>query len=363
MKRFLFPILVLLLLTGCAARQSRAQFIGYTSPQTVQATLATNTACSGTTQSFTTGVTPGFRNLGQTQHYAFVTFTGTPTKAIASIQGLDVNNNATTISDAMQGQPVNSGITSSVLVGLGYFPNIRISIICSAGASFSITYMGASATAFQPEGTQLTTLVDKTLFAGASAGSSDSSIPAVPPFGNLAGALVFNYVGGTGPTGSTLVVSCGGSTSTSALGLSHAQQFTYSLAQTASQQFFIVPSSACPNYQVSYNSGGASANTFNLEYFFTSVAQPEIYQYNNITTNTNTQVKTGSGYLHTLVINTVGTGETLTLFDNTSCAGTKIATITAVAGVGVYPFDSQFTFGLCVTTAGTTPGDYTITFQ
>jgi hypothetical protein len=363
MKRFAVPILSLLLLMGCAARRAQAQFIGYVSPQTVQATLATNTPCTGVQQNFTTGNTPGFQNTGQTQHYAFITYVGTPAKASASIQGLDVAGNATTISDTMQGQPINSGIGSSVIVGLGYFPQIRISVVCSVGTSFNLTYMGSSATAFLPQGTQITTEVDKILFAGAPAGSSDTSIPAVTPFGSSAGQLVFSYVGGSGPAGSTLQVDCGGSTSTSAFPLAKAQSFLFNVAQVTTQQIFVVPSSSCPNFRVQYNSGGASANTFNLEYFFNQVGAAPTFQYKNITTNGSTQVKTGFGYLHNVVINGVGTGETLTLFDNTSCAGTKIGTITAVAGAAVYPFDSQFTFGLCVTTAGTTPGDYTITFQ
>src|SRR5208282_625388 len=45
-----------------------AQFIGYTSPQTVQVKLATAVTCTGSPQTFITGTTPGFSNIGQTQH-------------------------------------------------------------------------------------------------------------------------------------------------------------------------------------------------------------------------------------------------------------------------------------------------------
>src|SRR5437899_2681628 len=54
-------LLALFALLGLASA-SPAQFIGYTSPQTVDQTLASNLACTGGVQNFT------ITNLGQTQH-------------------------------------------------------------------------------------------------------------------------------------------------------------------------------------------------------------------------------------------------------------------------------------------------------
>jgi hypothetical protein len=82
----------------------------------------------------------------------------------------------------------------------------------------------------------------------------------------------------------------------------------------------------------------------------------------NITTATSTQVKTTPGFLHQVVISTKGTTATLTIFDNTSCAGTKIATIDATAQAASFVYDVQFNLGLCITSTGTV-GDYTISYQ
>lgn len=252
----------MLLLGGLLSSPAQAQFIGYTSPQTVQSSLATNVACTGLVQNYTVP------NLGQTQHYAFISYSAQPQNALAVIQGLDVSGNATVISDAMQGQPSTTG-SSAILVGLGYFPVVRIQIICSTvGApTFSLTYMGASATAYSPLGSQVATQLDKVLLTNAPANANGASQPATPPFGNSSGELVFQYAA-SGPTGSTLQVVCGGSSPSTNIGTGHIQTFSFTPGTANTQQIFIVPPSPCPFYEVQYTSGGASATTYNLEYFF-----------------------------------------------------------------------------------------------
>jgi hypothetical protein len=112
--------------------------------------------------------------------------------------------------------------------------------------------------------------------------------------------------------------------------------------------------------------GGASPTAI-LNVYASANSAPTIfsYQYVNITTNTNTVVKTSPGFLHQVIISTKGsTNETLTLFDNTTCTGTKIATIDATAQAATFSYDVQFNVGLCITSAtGTTPGDYTISYR
>lgn len=353
----------------CTLTACRAQFIGYVSPQTVQTTLATNVACTGTTQDFTTGITAGFSNLGQTQHYAFITYSAPPQSALVVIQGIDAAGNATVISDAMQGQPSVTGL-SAVLVGLGYFPQIRIRVICStAGApTFSITYMGASSTAFVPQGSQIATAVDKVLLSGFSAGSNGGSQTATPPFGNSSGVLIFKYSGGSGPAGSSLSVSCFGSTTTTSQGSGQVQTFTYPIAQIAAQQLFAVPASPCPFYAVNYNSGGASANTFNLEYVFSEPGLPNpSTQYSHITGTTATAVKTTPGFVHTLSINT-GAAGTVSIFDlpAASCTGTpatnQVAVITSTATtLQTFTYDVNLLQGICV--KASVAMDLTVSFQ
>lgn len=84
----------------------------------------------------------------------------------------------------------------------------------------------------------------------------------------------------------------------------------------------------------------------------------------HIATNVCTGVKQSFGQLHTLTINAAGSGETITIFDNSgaTCSGTTYAIITPVAGQ-TYTFDNMFTSGISIQTAGTTAGDYTVTYR
>lgn len=88
------------------------------------------------------------------------------------------------------------------------------------------------------------------------------------------------------------------------------------------------------------------------------------YSYSNITTKTDTVVKTGAGVLHSIIINKPGSSDTLTVYDNTAASGTKIASITVTASVNfVFLYDVAFTTGLTITSGGTTAGDYTATYR
>jgi len=92
------------------------------------------------------------------------------------------------------------------------------------------------------------------------------------------------------------------------------------------------------------------------------------YTYNNITTSTTTTLSTqGPGILHAITINTLPTGAaTVTIFDSATGAGTKIGTIvpTATTILGDLLYDVTYTTGLTiVTTAATTPGDYTVCYR
>lgn len=89
------------------------------------------------------------------------------------------------------------------------------------------------------------------------------------------------------------------------------------------------------------------------------------WRYNNITTNTTTTVKTGTGLLHCITVNNPPTGaNTLTIFDSTTGSGTKIGTAVMNANDQTLLYDVGFGNGLTiVTTAATTPGDYTVVYS
>ncbi len=78
--------------------------------------------------------------------------------------------------------------------------------------------------------------------------------------------------------------------------------------------------------------------------------------YTNITTATTTTVKSGAGFLHLIMINAAVALATITLYDNTSAAGTKIGTITMpatlLASQATLRFDVSFNTGLTIVTTG-----------
>jgi hypothetical protein len=108
---------------------------------------------------------------------------------------------------------------------------------------------------------------------------------------------------------------------------------------------------------------GTSASGQQFAYGAMSVQQ-EGNSYRNITTKATTAVKSGAGYLHSIVINKAGSADTLTIYDNTAASGTVIATITVTASVNqVFLYDVAFSTGLTIVSGGTTAGDYTVTYR
>lgn len=87
------------------------------------------------------------------------------------------------------------------------------------------------------------------------------------------------------------------------------------------------------------------------------------YLYNNIATDTTTQVKSGAGVLHSVSINSAGTvASTVTISDSTSAGTPLIATINALV-TGYFIFDAAFATGLRITTTGTVAPNVTITYR
>lgn len=70
---------------------------------------------------------------------------------------------------------------------------------------------------------------------------------------------------------------------------------------------------------------------------------------------TTTVVKSGSGFFHLLVINTAAANGVITIYDNTSATGTKIATITQPAALiesaQTLVYDIEFNVGLTIVTS------------
>lgn len=89
------------------------------------------------------------------------------------------------------------------------------------------------------------------------------------------------------------------------------------------------------------------------------------YSYTNITAAapTTTVIRTGSGILHAINLNTAADTGTITVYDNTTGSGTKIATWTSNATTAPHTiiYDAVFTTGLTIVTA-TAAQDITVTY-
>jgi hypothetical protein len=80
----------------------------------------------------------------------------------------------------------------------------------------------------------------------------------------------------------------------------------------------------------------------------------------NITSATTTTLKSGKGNLKAIVVGTTAAG-TVTIYDNTSAAGTKIGTLKASIAEGTYTFECRFITGLTIVTGAAS--DLTVVWE
>ena len=83
----------------------------------------------------------------------------------------------------------------------------------------------------------------------------------------------------------------------------------------------------------------------------------------HLAANATTTIKSGAGALHTVVINTKGITNTLTLYDNTAGSGTVIAVIDTTLSTTAFVYDLAFSVGLTTVVAGGTAADLTLTYR
>ena len=92
---------------------------------------------------------------------------------------------------------------------------------------------------------------------------------------------------------------------------------------------------------------------------------PWEYKYQNIASATTTTVKSGPGILKKIVFNKFVASGVVTLYDNTSAAGTLIGTITLpmtlLSSQGEINYDSAFSTGLTIVTS--LAFDLTVVYQ
>lgn len=329
-------------LLGLLSPQSAHGQATYIIPQDVAVNLATGLACTGSAQLFTTGTTPNFDNLGQTQHYISIKFNGsivTPNQTM--INGIDNAGNIYQISDVLM-----TGAGGEVLTATGYYTKIQISVTCPATATFTLNYSGTSATTNVNSGSNQLAQIDKAMFLGVSSASTQSIPQFQTPFGNAQGTVLFNYIGAGASI--NLTISCNG------VVLSTASYDTVVITPQSNTgiQTFQIPAFGCPVMQVSTSISGTT--TFSMEYVFSSPGSavfvdpclsPSVKKSSvpiNITTATTTQLVAASanaaiyvcGYSFT--ISQVATTANTLQFEygtGASC-GTGTTALTGLFGAG-----------------------------
>jgi hypothetical protein len=323
-----------------------AQFIGFTSPQTVSSRPygPANVACTGVAQ------LASVPNQGQSVHQAILQSDGNIHSGSMVIQGSNDGVNFQTISDTAA-----LGISTNInLRGDGYYSIVQISVICPAtGGNFSVFYTGTSVTPGTPTGTTQSTQYSKTLAFAAAGGSSLSNITFQTPYGNSGGDLYFQYSAGTIAAGATITVQC--------LIHSSAELFTVvnvaPLVNTTAFQQIPISAATCPTAIVTYITGGGGSASFNLDYVFNLPGQARNAgsgAYTHVTTTGATVAKGTGGFLHTLTINT-GAAGTISIFDlpAAACTGTPATSVVAVitattTTVQTLTYDVNALQGICV---------------
>ena len=86
------------------------------------------------------------------------------------------------------------------------------------------------------------------------------------------------------------------------------------------------------------------------------------FYYAHLNASGTTTLKSGAGRLGRVTVNNPGTGASITLYDNTSGSGTVIAAISGLSTIGSFIYDVQFSTGLTIVIAGTTPPDVTVSY-
>jgi hypothetical protein len=84
------------------------------------------------------------------------------------------------------------------------------------------------------------------------------------------------------------------------------------------------------------------------------------YNYTHVNAATTYICKTGFGTLNSIVVNTAGTGSTLTVYDSATGTGTVIGVLSE--GLGTYTYQLAFNNGLTIVSSATS-SDATVTWK
>jgi hypothetical protein len=259
MKRW---FLIVALYSICALR-CEAQFIGYTSQQSVTSIPFNNSTCTAAGSSVVT-----VPNIGQGAHFLTLTSSGSTQTLVYVLQGSYDGINFFDISD--HGTNTQNSSAPTGVTGTGYYPVVGVrTLACTPGAAtFTLKYSGISLTPGIPAGSNQTGQIIKNLALLSPANTALNTVAVHSPFGSSSGILSFVYTAAAGPSGSTLTVACG---TNNAFLVNTFGPFTLQTTQSQLQLFPIAPSS-CTWFAVFYTSGGASAASFSIDYAFSNLS-------------------------------------------------------------------------------------------
>ncbi len=145
MRRILLAsAIIFFLTTACAPRRAQAQFIGYTSPQTVQVRALNAVSAPAT------AVVP---NVGQSTHFLSYTLSGNCAGAI--LITIDASNDGVNF-QRISADGVDIGTSGAGLFAAGYFAVVRVNLVtftCAAPApTLTAFYSGTSGAGGNPFG-------------------------------------------------------------------------------------------------------------------------------------------------------------------------------------------------------------------
>ncbi len=87
------------------------------------------------------------------------------------------------------------------------------------------------------------------------------------------------------------------------------------------------------------------------------------FNYAHLAANGTTTLKTGVGMLNNVTLNIKGgTGNTVTIYDNTAGSGTVLAVIDTTQSLVTLAYDVTFTTGLTIVVGGGTAPDITVSY-
>lgn len=239
-------------LVAAFAFPSRAQFLGYTSPQTV-----TQTAFS----SATTPTIFKVQNLGQNMHFLSYTTTGTVTILDVRLEGSNDGITFFPISD----DAIDITTTSGILTAIGYFAVVQVNLAAiTGGGSISAIYSGTSGTSSPPLGSYSPALPTRKLIFNRASQGSNQVKTILTPFNSSAGYMLCNSTQGVAFPANTTI-------SVSQVIANNGLQFALPASPLVNAVSPVFPINAYPasTVTVNYLSGGASANDFNCWYIFT----------------------------------------------------------------------------------------------